>query len=87
MKNPMVSKILGAGGIYGVNAGIRNEPYIAALLYLGFLVFIGFSYKSGQTELYIFTIRKESHPYCYWITMVFFSIAAICLGICMTKML
>jgi hypothetical protein len=65
------------GGLkYGVGAN-----FFGVIAYIGFLVFVGYSFFTGQTMCYAWSVTKTDNPFLYWMTMIICTIAAIYFGI------
>ena len=64
---------------YGIH-GIYDGNLFALIAFIGYLSYIGFSFYTGQTELYVRTVTKESNPVLYWITMIIFLAIAVYIG-------
>jgi len=73
--------------ILTIGTSFSNAPWTVggsnlwvSVLYLGFLLYVLLSFRSGQTELYFLTVTKEESPILYWSTMGIITIAAVVLG-------
>jgi hypothetical protein len=69
--------------ILPIGTSFSNAPWTVggsnlwvSVLYLGFLLYVLLSFRSGQTELYFLTVTKEERPNLYWSTMGIMTIAA-----------
>ena len=66
----------------GIVGGRGIWPF---LLYLGFLIFLGGSFYTKQTEFYAWTISKEKSPVLYWCVMFVLTALAVWFGGCLWK--
>ena len=55
------------------------------LLYLGFLIFLGGSLYTKQTEFYAWTIYKQKSPFLYWCIIFVLTSLAVCFAWCLWK--
>ncbi len=62
---------------YGLVGGRGIFPF---LLYLGFLIFLGGSFYTKQTEFYVWTVRRGESPIIYWLIMGIFTLLAVWFG-------
>ena len=73
--------VLTIGTSFSNQRGIVGGSYLwVSLLYLAFLLFLFFGFKTGQTELYVLTVTKGERPILYWSTMGIMTIAAVIFG-------
>jgi len=73
--------------ILTIGTSFYNAPWTVggsnlwvSVLYLGFLLYVLLSFRSGQTELYFLTVTREERPNLYWSTMGVMTIAAVVFG-------
>ena len=62
---------------HGLVGGRGIWPF---LLYLGYLIFLGASFYTKQTEFYAWTITREKNPVLYWCVMSLLAALAVWFG-------
>jgi hypothetical protein len=67
---------------HGIVGGRGLWPF---LLYLGYLIFLGASFYTKQTEFYVWTITREKSPVVYWWVMTVLTALAIWFGVSLWK--
>jgi hypothetical protein len=67
---------------HGFVGGRGIWPY---LLYLGYLIFVGASLHTNQTEFYVWTITRKKSPVLYWLVMTVLAALAIWFGVSLWK--
>jgi len=63
---------------HGFVGGRGICPYF---LYLGYLIFVGASLHTNQTEFYVWTITRKKSPVLYWLVMTVLAALAIWFGV------
>ena len=62
---------------HGLVGGRGVWPFF---LYLGYLIFVGASFFTKQTEFYLWTLSRERSPVLYWGMMALLTALAILFG-------
>jgi hypothetical protein len=78
--------VLTIGTSFSNQRGIVGGSYLwVSVLYLAFLLFLFFGFKTEQTELYVLTVTKGERPILYWFTMGIMTISALAFGFYLLK--